>query len=525
LNNTDKIYLYDTLLRDGSQTQGVNFSLNDKLRLTKAIDELGIDYIEGGFLGANPTDDDYFKHLPKTKNSKLTAFGMTAKPNLKPSEDKGLKNLAESEVKAVCIVGKSWDFHVKEALGITLKENLKLIENSIKFLAKTGKEVLFDAEHFFDGYKHNKEHAIEVIKTAYNAGANWVVLCDTNGGTLPFEVGEITEKVTKFIKGKHIGIHCHNDTENAIANSIEAVRAGARQVQGTINGYGERCGNTNLIALIPTLKYKMGLDISVTDEQVKHLKKTSDELDEILNLNHYRHGAYVGNSAFAHKGGLHASAVNKNPDAYEHINPEKIGNKRIIVISDKAGRSNISARLKNLNIKATKEQIEEIVATVKQRESEGYAYDFADASFEVLVHNVLNKGKNFYEVKSFRIIDERRKNAKGQLINIAEATVKVVIDEKEYIEISEGSGPVDALARAIKKAVSKKYKAVNDVALIDYKVRIMQAEKGTGAITRVLIESRDSKSNNFITIGVSSNILDASFNALNDSLVYKIIKC
>jgi len=516
--------LYDTLLRDGAQTQGVDFSLKDKIELTKEIDSLGIDYIEGGFIGANPVDDDFFNNLPKLKHSKISAFGMTHRPSLKANEDKGLVKLANSRLPAVCIVGKSWDFHVKEALGISNQENLKIIRSSVEYLIKAKKEVLFDAEHFFDGFKKNQKYTLEVIKTAFDAGARWIVLCDTNGGTLPHEITEIVSKVTSLISGKYLGIHCHNDTENAVANSIAAVRAGVRQVQGTLNGYGERCGNANLIALIPTLKYKMGYDISVSDTQIKNLKRVSDKLDELLNRTHYRHAAYVGDSAFAHKGGLHVSAVNKNPEAYEHINPEKIGNKRIIVISDKAGRSNITNRLKNLNIKANEAQIEKLVLAVKEKEKAGYAFDFADASFEVLARSIISKIPDFYEVKSFRIIDERRKNALGKLVNVAEATAKVVIDGKEYNEISEGSGPVDALARAIKKAVSKKYPEVNQVSLIDYKVRIMQAEKGTGAITRVQIESKDKQNNRFNTIGVSSNILDASFNALNDSLIYQIIK-
>lgn len=519
----EKIYLFDTLLRDGSQTQGVDFSLNEKLELTKLIDDLGIDYIEGGFIGANPTDDDYFNQNIKLKNSTLTAFGMTRRAGIVADKDKGIINLASSKAKAVCIVGKSWDFHVKKALGITLKENLEIIESSVKFLVKSKKEVLFDAEHFFDGYKNNKQHALDAIKTAYKAGAKWIVLCDTNGGTLPYEIFEIVSEVVKEIPGRNLGIHCHNDTENAVANSIAAVRAGARQVQGTINGYGERCGNTNLISLIPTLRYKMGFDISVSDAKMKSLKQISDKLEEILNHTHYRHAAYVGDSAFAHKGGLHVSAVNKNPEAYEHFDPEKIGNKRAIVISDKAGKSNVVNRLDNLKIKADDKQITEIVKLVKTKEQEGYSFDFADASFEVLVYSVISK-TDFYEVQSFRIIDERRKNALGKFVNVAEATAKIVMDGVEYNEIAEGNGPVDALSKAIKKAISVKYKSVNELSLVDYKVRIMKEERGTGAVTRVQISSKNKKGERFNTIGVSSNILDASFNALNDSLIYTILK-
>lgn len=519
----EKIYLFDTLLRDGSQTQGVDFSLKEKLELTKLIDDLGIDYIEGGFIGANPTDDKYFEEDIKLKNATLTAFGMTRRISNKAEKDKGLINLINSPAKAVCIVGKSWDFHVKKALGISLKENLQVIGSSIKFLVKAKKEVLFDAEHFFDGFKHNKNHALNAIKTAYESGARWIVLCDTNGGTLPHEISEIVNEVTKIIPGENLGIHCHNDTENAVANSLAAVRAGVRQVQGTINGYGERCGNANLISLIPTLKYKMGFDISVSDKKMQKLKEISDKLEEILNHTHYRHAAYVGDSAFAHKGGLHVSAVNKNPEAYEHFNPEKIGNKRAIVISDKAGKSNVVNRLDNLKLQATDKQITDIVKLVKTKEQKGYSFDFADASFEVLVNSIISR-TDFYEVQSFRIIDERRKNALGEFVNVAEATAKVLMDGVEYNEIAEGNGPVDALSKAIKKAISVKYKSVKDLSLVDYKVRIMKAEQGTGAVTRVQITSKNKKGIRFNTIGVSSNILDASFNALNDSLIYTILK-
>ncbi len=520
----EKVYLYDTLLRDGAQTQGVDFTVNDKIELAQEIDKLGIDYIEAGFPGANPTDDAFFKRLPKLKNSEFSAFGMTHRPNVKAAEDKSLKAIVDSKADIACLFGKAWDFHVKYALGISLKENLKIVENSVKYLVKNGKRVFFDAEHFFDGYKNNLNYTVDVAKTAYNAGAEFIVLCDTNGGTLPNEVGDITSELIKFIPGKNLGIHCHNDTDNAVANSLAAVLAGARQVQGTINGYGERCGNANLISIIPTLKYKLGFDISVSDEQMKNLKKISDKLDERLNRQHYRHAAYVGDSAFAHKGGLHVSAVNKTEAAYEHIDPVAVGNRRIIVISDQAGKSTVKSRLKDIGIKASDDKAKILTDEIKLREKDGYSYDFAEASFEILARKMVGDLPDFYDVKSFRILDERHRDSKGKLVNIAEATVKIQIKGKDYVEISDGDGPVDALGKALKKALVGKYKVINDISLIDYKVRIMKAERGTGAITRVQIESRDSAGNRWSTIGVSSNILDASFNALNDSFIYKLMK-
>jgi 2-isopropylmalate synthase len=522
--SAEKVFLYDTLLRDGAQTRGIDFSLLDKIAIAQEIDDLGIDYIEAGFAGANPTDDAFFANPPKLKNSKIVAFGMTHRPSSTALEDKGLQNIVNSKAKFACIVGKAWDFHVINALNTTLEKNLKMIENSIKHLSKKGLEVFFDAEHFFDGFKANQKYALQVAETAYKAGARWIILCDTNGGSLPHEVQEIVSEVTKKISGKYLGIHCHNDTENAVANSLAAVRAGARQVQGTINGYGERCGNANLISIIPTLKYKMDFDISISESQMKSLKKISDNLEDRLNRTPYKHAAYVGDSAFAHKGGMHVSAVVKSADAYEHIAPEKVGNKRIIVISDQAGRSNIIERLNSLKIKASDEKITELTKIVKQLENQGYAFDNADASFEILARKTIGKIPEFFDVRSFRIIDERRWNAKGKLIHISEAKAVISVGGKEFVEISEGDGPVDALTKAIKKAVGTKYPQINDIKLTDYKVRIMQAELGTGATTRVQIESTDNNGKKWTTIGVSNNILDASFCALNDSFVYKLLK-
>ena len=523
----DRVYLYDTTLRDGAQTQGVDFSVVDKQEIAQQLDALGLDYIEGGWPGANPTDDRFFAAMPKLKHAKMVAFGMTRKPSNSAENDPGLNALVNSGVKFICIVGKAWDFHVTEALGISREENLSMIRDSIKYIVSKKIEVLLDAEHFFDGFKANRKYAMEVIKTAFDAGARWIVLCDTNGGTLPFEVEEIVKAAVKSVSGDHLGIHCHNDTENAVANSIAAVRAGARQVQGTIGGYGERCGNTNLIAIIPTLHIKLGYDVGISEKSLRNLTRISHALDDRLNRPRYRHAAYVGASAFAHKGGLHVSAVVKKPEAYEHIPPEMVGNERVILISDQAGRANIISRLKSigLEVKADDPAIAALVDEVKERERMGYAYDSADASFELLARGFLGKIPHLYEVLSFRVIDERRWNAKGELVTFSEAKVKVRLDEHELMEVAEGNGPVNALNKALKKAITTKYPQLNDIKLVDFKVRIITPERATEAVTRVQIETEDRKTRaRWTTIGVSPNIIDASYNALNDAFVFKLLK-
>ncbi len=526
----DKIYLYDSTLRDGAQTQGVDFSVTDKQEIALQLDELGIDFIEGGWPGANPTDDSFFAKLPKLKKSKMVAFGMTRRPYTSAQNDPGLNALVNSGVSNICIVGKAWDFHVTNALEIPIKENLLMISDSISYLIKKNINVIFDAEHFFDGYKSNPKFALSVIEAAYKAGANWVVLCDTNGGTLPHEIEEIVSKIVKTIPGNHLGIHCHNDTENAVANSLAAVRAGVRQIQGTIGGYGERCGNTNLISIIPTLTLKMGYKINISKENLKKLTKISNSLDDRLNRPRYRYAAYVGSSAFAHKGGLHVSAVAKNPTAYEHILPESIGNERVILVSDQAGKSNIIKKIAELGInvnpkdEGTKQKISQLVDIIKERESLGYAYDSADASFEILAKTYLGKVPEYYRLVAFRVIDERRWNAKGELITLSEAKVKINVDGVDKIEIAESNGPVSALNKALKKGLIKKYPLLKDVKLKDYKVRIITPEDGTEAVTRVSIESSDSSGNRWSTIGVSTNIVDASYNALHDAFVYRLLK-
>ncbi len=528
MNKKPRVYLYDSTLRDGAQTSTINFGIRDKVEIAKVINNLGVDYIEGGWPGANHTDDEFFADLPKLNKSKFTAFGMTHKLGISAENDAGLNSLINSNVSAVCIVGKAWDFHLEHALHISETENLSIIESSIKHIVKKQKEALFDAEHFFDGYKNNPEFALNVVKTAYNAGARWIVLCDTNGGTLPSEIYKIIKEVTNHIPGENLGIHCHNDTGNAVANSLSAVEAGVRQVQGTINGIGERCGNANLISIIPTLVLKMGFDVGIDDSQLKNLVKTSNFLDDLLNKERDKFAPYVGKYAFAHKGGLHVSAVVKNSKSYEHIDPELVGNERQIMVSDQAGRSNIISRLKELNIDLNEEikvsQVSDLVNKVKELEAKGYAYDAADASFEILARKSLSSVPNFFELISFRVLDELKFDRKGKTKATAEATIKIKVNNKINLAVAEGNGPVNALDKALRKALAKKYPALRNVRLTDYKVRILTPSDGTQAITRVQIESADEKGNKWTTIGVSENIVEASFRALHDSITYKLMK-
>lgn len=523
----ERIYLYDSTLRDGAQTEGVDFTSVDKQDIAKRLDILGIDYIEGGWPGANPTDDEFFADMPKMKKARISAFGMTRRPGTSASNDPGLAPLLNSGTEVICLVGKSWDFHVKKALETTLEENLAMISDSIKYVVKKGREAVLDAEHFFDGYKENPQYALKCVQAAYAAGARWVVLCDTNGGTLPHEISAIVSEVTKTIPGSHLGIHCHNDTGNAVANSLAAVLAGVRQVQGTLNGVGERCGNANLISIIPTLILKMGFKTSIKASDLKHLTKISRFLDEKLNKASDNFAPYVGKSAFAHKGGLHVSAIAKNPKSYEHIDPSTIGNARNILISNQAGTANIISRLESAGFKTveySKHLIRKLVDEVKQRENEGYAYENADASFEVLAHRILGDVPPYFRVSVFRVLDERRWDDNEKLITISEATATVLVGSEEILTVARGNGPVNALDQAVRKALQKKYPMVNDLTLVDYKVRIVNSGVGTEAITRVLIESEDKDGTRWVTVGVSANIIDASYNALRDSITYKLIK-
>ncbi len=523
----DKIYIFDTTLRDGAQTQGVDFSIDDKLKIAESLGKLGVDYIEGGWPGANPTDTEFFQKKINIKNSILTAFGMTKKTGRSADNDPGLSALLNSKAPAICLVGKSWDFHVDVALGISNKENLENISESTKHFVKEKKEFMFDAEHFFDGYKNNKDYALSCIKSAYDNGARWIVLCDTNGGTLPNEVLEIVQNVSKHIPGKNLGIHAHNDTGNAVANSLSAVLAGARQIQGTINGLGERCGNANLMSVIPTLHLKemffKSFETNIKSENITKLTQCSRLLDEILNRKPNKHLPYVGAAAFSHKGGLHVSAVQKDPKTYEHINPEVVGNVRNIVVSDQSGKSNIISRLNSIGIdfKENDPNIKKLLDEVKDREFIGYSYDGADASFELLARRIMGEIPRYISIKEYDV--SVKKDNTGEIISSAKA--KLEVDKKIILCEGQGNGPVHALDNAIRKNVDKlaKYsKYLKDLKLVDYKVRILNT--GTEAVTRVSIESTDSKGKNWFTIGVSPNIIEASFKALVDSLDYKLFK-
>ena len=525
-DNTNRVYLFDSTLRDGAQTQGVDFSVGDKMAIARALDSIGIDYVEGGWPGANPTDDAFFRDAPKLTRAKFTAFGMTRRPGRSVENDPGVAALLNVEPAAVCMVGKTWDYHVDVALEIPRDENVVMIADSIAYAKAKAGEALFDAEHFFDGYKANPEYALSCITAAYEAGARWVVLCDTNGGTLPHEIDRIVREIGKYVPGSHLGIHCHNDTENAVANSLAAVNAGARQIQGTLNGLGERCGNANLTAIIPTLMLKMGFDTGLSDEDLRQLTRVSRLLDERLNRPPSRNAAYVGESAFAHKGGLHVSAVEKDPATYEHIDPALVGNERHIVVSDQSGRSNILARFREIgfDIDPKNPELPRLLEIVKEREFEGYAYDGAEASFELLARRTLGAVPQFYDLHSFRVLDERRWNARGELVTVSEATVKVDVGKEHHMAVAEGNGPVNALDNALGKVLLDSYPELSDMKLVDYKVRILTPTDGTGAITRVMIKSADGEDRRWSCIGLSTNIIDASYNALQDSITYKLFR-
>jgi 2-isopropylmalate synthase len=524
----ERISLYDTTLRDGAQTHGVDFSVEDKWLIAQQLDVLGLDYIEAGYPGANPTDTRLFAEAKPLGHARLTAFGMTKRPGRSLSNDPGFQALLATKVDAICLVGKTWDFHVDVALGTTLEENLAAIKDSTAAVVTSGREALIDCEHFFDGYKANPGYALDCAKTAYEAGARWVVLCDTNGGTLPEEIERIVAEVVKLIPGDHLGIHVHNDTDNGVANSLAAVRAGARQIQGTLNGLGERCGNANLTSIIPTLMLKSDyadrFETGVTPEKLRTLTHASRILDEVLNRAPNRHAPYVGEAAFAHKGGIHVSAVQKDPRTYEHVPPESVGNRRKLLVSDQAGRSNILAELDRIGIPIPKDdpRIGRLLDEVKEREAAGYAYEAADASFELLARRMVGNVPQFFEVDSFRVMVERRHNALGELVTVSEATVKVRIDGETVLSVGEGNGPVNALDNALRKDLGPYQSFINDLELVDYKVRILTG--GTDAVTRVLIESRDGVGNRWFTVGVSPNIVDASFEALLDSINYKLIR-
>ena len=521
----DYITLYDSTLRDGSQARGVDFTLADKLAIARALDDFGIDYIEGGWPGANPKDDAFFAECPTPTHAKISAFGMTRRAGRSASNDPGLQALLATGAKHICIVGKSWDFHIEKALEISVEENTRMIAESIQHICTQNVEALFDAEHFFDGYKHNKQVAMDAIRTAYDAGARWVVLCDTNGGTLPYEIADIVQDVIQHIPGAQLGIHCHNDTEQAVANSLAAVQAGVRQVQGTINGIGERCGNANLVSIIPTLMLKMGFRTGVSAQKLQHITSLSRQMDERLNRASNPHAAYVGSAAFAHKGGLHVSAIAKDASSYEHLPPESVGNRRHILVSDKSGRANLVARLAEMGIDTPEDaDVSGLLAIIKERETEGYAYEGADASFALLARRHLHNLPDYFDIASFRVLDERRWNAKGELITLSEATIKLYVNNERVMTVGEGNGPVSALDAALRAALLPNYPMLAGMRLTDYKVRILNPQAGTKAITRVMIESTAEDGTSWQTVGVSYNVIDASFLALHDAICYALVQ-
>ncbi|NRP25259.1 (R)-citramalate synthase [Aliiroseovarius sp. xm-m-379] len=532
---TEKLYLYDTTLRDGQQTQGVQFSFAEKTQIAKALDGLGIDYIEGGWPGANPTDSEFFDKAPKTRAT-FTAFGMTKRAGRSAENDDVLAGVMNAGTSAVCLVGKSHDFHVTTALGITLEENVENIRATMDYMVRQGREALYDAEHFFDGYKANPTYAIDCLKAAHDAGARWIVLCDTNGGTLPHEVFEITKAVIDAgIPGDHLGIHTHDDTGNAVACTLAAIDAGARQIQGTLNGLGERCGNANLTTLIPTLllkePYASQFDLGVSREALKGLTRLSRQLDDILNRVPNKAAPFVGASAFAHKAGLHASAILKDPTTYEHIPPKTVGNTRIVPMSNQAGQSNLRARLADAGITVEKgdPRLADILTRVKEREEKGYAYDSAQASFELVARKVLGQLPEFFEVKRYKVTVERRKNKRNRMVSLSEAIVVIKIGGEKKLSVSESMdesgtdrGPVNALAKALGKDLGPYQSIIDDMRLVDFKVRITQG--GTEAQTRVIIDSEDGAGHRWSTVGVSPNIVDASFEALLDAIIWKLLR-
>jgi len=524
MEEDNKIYLFDTTLRDGQQTTGVNFSVSDKMTIAKSLDELGVDYIEGGWPGANPIDNDFFSRDLNFVKSKFTAFGMTRRPGRSAENDPGLNSLVNSNAHTICLVGKSSSFQVKNALGITEDENISMLNDSFSYLNNKNREAIYDAEHFFDGFKHNKDYALKCLSTALKSNVRWIVLCDTNGGTLPDEISNIIQEVKKTIPENKLGIHAHNDTENGVANALAAINVGVRHVQGTINGLGERCGNTNLVSLIPSLVLKTNFHTNINNQNLILLTKISDTLSNILNEPKLKNAPYVGENAFSHKGGLHASAVAKDPSTYEHIDPELVGNSRNVIISDQAGKANLLSQIKKLSIEIDSEKINQILELIKQKEAEGFSYDVALASFELLVRKHIGQIKEYFKLNKFRVTDERRWNAKGKLVTDSEATVHLEVKDQDKMTVGVGNGPVNAIDSALRQALIDFYPTLNDLKLTDYKVMILSSDKGTGAITRVHIESTDSNKQHWTTVGVSSNIIDASYNAIYDSINYKLFK-
>jgi len=525
---TERIYLYDTTLRDGAQTRGINLSVKDKQRIAVWLDQLGMAYVEGGWPGANPTDDDFFAEPSVLKEATLTSFGMTCRARVDASEDDGLRKLMVPSAKAVCLVGKTWDFHVTDALGISLEENLRMIRDSLSFVLSQGKEPLFDAEHFFDGFKANKDYAVACLKDAEKAGAFWLVLCDTNGGTLPDEVEAIVREVKEALPNARLGIHCHDDTGNAVANSLAAVRAGCRMVQGTLNGLGERCGNANLISLIPTLHFKMGYDLGVSEDVFRDLSKVSRSFAALLDRDLASNAPYVGTSAFAHKAGLHVSAIMKNPRTYEHFSPELVGNRRDIIVSNQSGLSNLRQQLDDLGITVDGHDpaLGALLSEIKERSQRGYAYDHALASFALLSLRVLGRLPEFFSLQNCAIHNIGSGSSSGPELDMTSyASVRLRIGDQSRDAVAEGVGPVNALDAALRRALVETYPQIEALKLTDYHVRILDSKSATAATTRVLLESENSKDfSSWVTVGMSENIINASLQALCDSYAYGILR-
>jgi 2-isopropylmalate synthase len=523
----ERLYLFDTTLRDGAQTPGIEFSLEEKVSVTRLLEALGVDYVEGGFPGANMVDTAFFAE-PRTKRAIFTAFGMTKRAGRSAANDPGVQDVLNSAAPAACFVAKSSRRQVEVALGISPAENLKGLRETVAASVAAGKETLIDCEHFFDGYKNDPEYALACVRTAIEAGARWVVLCDTNGGTMPDEVFDIVRAVCAVMPGERLGIHAHDDTGQAVANSLAAVRAGARQIQGTLNGIGERCGNANLVTLIPTLllkpEFAERFATSITPERLADLTRISRAFDDLLNRASPRQAPYVGASAFATKAGIHASALAKDFSTYEHVPPESVGNERSIMVSQQAGKSNLLAALARHGIPLAKDdpRLDRLLRQVKERDAAGYSYDGADASFVILARKVLGTLEQFFDVESYRASVERRHNARGERVSVTEAVVKIRIGDDLLMSVAEGNGPVNALDLALRKDLGKYSDRIADLELVDFKVRILDG--GTGAVTRVLVESRDGSGERWTTIGVSPNVIDASFEALYESVTYKLMK-
>ncbi len=524
-SSNKKIFLYDTTLRDGTQSEDVNFTVIDKLRIAERLIEFGIDCIEGGWPGSNPRDMEFFNVLKKNKSidiNKISAFGSTRRAKKICENDEIIQALLEANVPNITIFGKTWDLHVREALKISLDENIEIIHDTVRYLKEKVDKVYYDAEHFFDGYNANPEYALKTLLAARDAGADCVILCETNGGAMPDKVAEIVAVVKNTLGDYPFGIHAHNDCEMAVANSIVAVRSGASHVQGTINGYGERCGNANLCSIIPNLQLKYGYNC-VTIESLTKLKSLSDFLDEIGNLKHNTHRPYVGKSAFAHKGGVHVSAILKNSKTYEHIAPELVGNTQRVLLSDLSGKSNLIYKAKEfgLDIESQSDTIQNVLQQLKELENRGFQYEGAEASFELLIRRAMNTLPEFFDILSYRVIDEKNKSL--SVAPMAEATVRVSVNGEVEHTAAGGNGPVNALDKAIRKALIHFYPQLKDMVLVDYKVRILSSHNGTQATTRVLVVSQDSSST-WSTVGVAENIIDASYQALLDSIIYKLLK-